>query len=208
MIVPHPEDENIHILTASYCSLRDLFPLDQTIELDMGCGSGSYTTQLAAKYPERKVFASDVMIGRLRKLVKRNIRENVDNISALRVESRHLLGYMIPDACIDRLHLLCPDPWPKDKHRANRLMASDFVTHIARILKPYKVFHFSSDDAPYFDAVVEVMDQSGRFVRDDSQIADLEGIQSDFERRWLAQGKPVRHAAWRVLPAVKPAVGH
>lgn len=208
MIVPHIEDSSIHILTASYCTLHDLFPPNETIEVDLGCGNGSYTTQLAQMYPERRVFGCDVMIGRLRKLVKRNRRLNIENITALRVESRHLLGYMIPDASVDRLHLLCPDPWPKDRHRANRFLSSDMVGQIARILKPDAIFHFSSDDAPYFDAVVNVMETSHRFVNEDDAIADLKTLQSDFEKRWLSQGKAVRHAAWRVIPAVKPAAGH
>ena len=89
------------------------------VELDMGCGKGSFTTMLATRYPARTVLAADVLSDRLRKLVRRNRREGVDNMIVLKCEARMLIARILPDACLDRLHILCPDPWPKDKHRGN-----------------------------------------------------------------------------------------
>lgn len=190
-------EKEILILTADYCSLRDHIPVDHICELDMGCGNGSFTTLLAQRYPERKIFASDVMLGRLRKLARRNGRVNVDNVSCLRVESRHLIGYMLPDNAFDRIHLLCPDPWPKDKHRVNRLMSSNFMGRLVRVLKSGGIFHFSSDEPEYYFPTVELVTRSGLFELAPDAIADIADIRSDFENRWLTLGKPVRHIAWR-----------
>jgi tRNA (guanine-N7-)-methyltransferase len=191
-----PEDKNIAILTSEYCRLDDKFDLsDKIIELDLGCGKGSFTTRLAERYPERLVFAADVMIGRLRKLQKRNDREGVSNIKPLRVEARHLLS-MIPDSKINRLHILCPDPWPKGRHRANRLLCSDFVSQLHRVLVPKGHFHFSTDDVQYHDIVRRVIAASGIFEEQNELLCDLADIKSDFEIRWNEQGKKVYHILW------------
>ena len=79
---------------------------------------------LAARYPERRILAADVMLGRLRKVVKRLERSGSANWEVLRVEARMLIGRMLPDASLDRIHLLCPDPWPKGRHRGHRLLAA------------------------------------------------------------------------------------
>ena len=115
------------------------------VELDMGCGKGSFTTELAKRHPERLILAADMLSGRLRKLVKRNQREGVNNMRVMKAEARMLIARLLPDRALDRIHILCPDPWPKDRHSGNRLLSSDFMTHIHRVLKDDGVWHFSTD---------------------------------------------------------------
>lgn len=174
----------------------------------MGCGAGSFTVALAAKYPDRQIFAADVMIGRLRKVVRKSEQAKLQNISVLRVEARNLIAMMLPDASLDRIHLLCPDPWPKNRHRGNRLICSDFTTQLHRVLKTDGIFHFSSDDEYYCNAVNKVIAASGLFQLHPAGIADLDGVKSDFEKRWLAEGKVVHHRAWIKLPLPKITIGH
>lgn len=204
--MPHPEDADIRILTGCY-ELLDV-PQDQVTELDMGCGAGSFTVALAARYPERKIFAADVMLGRLRKVVKKAKRANLENLQVLRVEARMLIALMLPDNSLDRMHLLCPDPWPKNRHRGHRLLCCDFTTQLHRVLKPGKIFHFSSDDENYCDAVNRVMSASGLFSEAPEAIEDIAEVKSDFELRWLEEGKMVHHRAWKTLPLPEAVIGH
>ena len=153
--MPHKEDAKIRILTGAYERL--VLPQDKICELDICCGTGSFSVALAANYPERHILCADVMLGRLRKVVRRCNHNNVENLNVLRVEARHLIGIMLPDDSLDRIHLLCPDPWPKNRHRGHRLLCCDFTTQLHRVLKKGTVFHFSSDDENYCDAVNRVM---------------------------------------------------
>lgn len=178
------------------------------VELDMGCGKGTFTTELARRYPERIVLAADVMSGRLRKLVKRNLRERIENLIAIKAEARMLIGRLLPDGLVSRLHILCPDPWPKGRHRGNRLLSSDFMSQIHRILKPGGVWHFSTDDAAYLEAVKHSVAASELFREEPARIADIADVKTDFELLWNSEGKPVHHHAWVALPLPRPAIGH
>ena len=190
----NPVDELIEILTDSYVNLN--IPTDKIIELDLGCGKGAFTTALAEKYPERIIYAVDVMLGRLRTLGKRNIRNGVYNMKLLRAEAWYLIGNALPDSSIDRLHLLCPDPWPKEKHKGNRLISNEFLGRLHIKLKKSGVFHFSTDDTDYYSQAVRTISSSKLFVRDDETIADILNIKTDFENRWNEQGLEVNHCAW------------
>ena len=203
----HPEDSKINIFTGVYRHYTPA-PAPGGVELDMGCGSGSFTIALAKKYPDRQILAADVMLGRLRKVVKKMERAELENMDVLRVEARFLIAQMLPDGALDRIHILCPDPWPKNRHRGNRLLCSDFTTQLHRVLKPEGVFHFSSDDEAYCEAVNNVISASGLFELDPAGIADLAGVRSDFEERWLAEGKMVHHRAWRRKPLPECTIGH
>ncbi len=200
------EDKFITIPGCVYCGIDKLvdFNPDAPVELDMGCGKGSFTTALAKCYPERTIIAADVMIGRLRTLARRNQRENVTNITPLRMEARQLIGQVIPDGFLHRLHILCPDPWPKERHRANRLMCSDFMVHLNRVLKSGGLFHFSTDDIPYLEAVKRVVETSGLFEEYPEGYDDIADIKSDFELRWTGKGLKVTHIVWKALDNVKP----
>ena len=202
----HVEDAKIRLLSREYLVL-DVDP-DAVNELDLGCGSGSFTAALAGKYPDRHILAADVMLGRLRKVVRRLERCGSDNWEVLRVEARMLIGRMLPDASLDRIHLLCPDPWPKGRHRGHRLLASDFTAALHRVLKPDGIFHFSSDDANYCDAVERVMTESLLFAPCADGAADLAEVKSDFEVRWLEAGRAVRHRTWKRLPLPPHTIGH
>ena len=106
------------------------------VEMDMGCGRGKFTLELAKRFPERLVIASDVMIGRLRRLDAKVEKRQLANVRLLRAESGQAAEFQLPLHSIDRLHLLCPDPWPKDRRKARRLVSTSFLCTLRRVLKP------------------------------------------------------------------------
>ncbi len=155
---------------------------------------------MARSFPDRVIISADVMLGRLRKLAKMVRRDGSQNIHLFRVEARHLVSIIMPDRSVDRLHILCPDPWPKFRHKGNRLLSSDFMAQINRILKKDGIFHFATDDAEYMAAVTKLVDESMLFERaDQSVLDDVRDFKTEFETDWLAMGRTVPHVAWRAL---------
>ena len=125
----------IHFLTNTYQVIDPLFDrYPRSIELDMGCGKGRFTLELAARYPERLILGADIMAGRLRRVAKKADRRHLENLELLRTLNLDLMAFLLPPACIDRVHLLCPDPWPKDKHRNKRLVTAYFLAKVADTL--------------------------------------------------------------------------
>lgn len=185
----------IEVLTSVYAPLP-LF--GGKVELDLGCGKGRFAATLAERYPERSVLAADVMLGRLRKVDGKARRGALPNARPLRVEAWMLVGRMLPAGSVSRIHVLCPDPWPKKKHKGNRLMSSEFVSRLAVVLSPEGVLHFATDDAAYMESTRRVVMGSGLFSRPDSAlINDVSDIKTEFELLWEREGRTVEHSAWR-----------
>jgi tRNA G46 methylase TrmB len=65
------------------------------------------------------------------------------------------------------------------------------MTHLHRILRPGGMLHFATDDRPYLATVRTLVEASGFFDVFPEGMSELQGLQTDFEARWLAQGKPV-----------------
>jgi tRNA (guanine-N7-)-methyltransferase len=149
------------------------------------------------------------MIGRLRKVENRAKAAGIDgNLRILRCEARNLLGRLLPDGSLDAIHILCPDPWPKNRHRGHRLLCSDFMAQIHRVLKADGILHFSSDDREYCRLMAENVEGSALFRPDQEAGTPWQGIVTDFERKWLEAGRTVEHRFWRRNPLPPKTIGH
>lgn len=201
------KEENSMLVLDNFYRLLEL-PHDRIIELDLGCGNGRFSEEMAARFPERLFLAADIMMGRMRRCDNRARRGGLANMIPIRAEARLLTGALLPQGSLNRIHILCPDPWPKDRHRHHRLICSEFVGRLHGLLKENGEFHFSSDDLPYLEIVTRVVERSGLFRRDDSRLPEIADIKTDFERRWLSKGKTVTHCLWVKQPYQFSGKGH
>jgi tRNA (guanine-N7-)-methyltransferase len=66
-----------------------------------------------AAFPERDFLGVERMLGRVDKTMRKIERMQLPNARIMRLESAYTVGWLLPKASVSRLHLLCPDPWPK-----------------------------------------------------------------------------------------------
>ena len=173
-------------------------PASSGLEIDLGCGDGSFSAELSALNPDKTIIAVDTLGGRLEKCRKKALKSNLQNMIIIKAEALFFLQIMLPDDSADAIHLLCPDPWPKDKHRYHRIISSEFTGIIARKLKEKGIFHFSTDHSPYFEATKRIFSLNTQF----KQIPipeKLIPLKTDFEIQWNSEGKEVRHICWQKI---------
>ncbi len=164
------------------------------LEVDLGCGDGSFLVELARHHPERDFLGVERLLGRVRKVCRRITRGGLDNARVLRLESRHVVEWLLPQASVSRMHLLCPDPWPKVRHHRRRLVNGDFLTAVSRVLEPGGEFLFMTDHEGYHLWVEERVGESGRFERLEWAEDAFFQPKTDFQRLWESQGRRM----WRV----------
>lgn len=143
----------------------DIFGTDGPFEVDLGCGDGGFLLQMAAHYPERRFLGIERLLGRVRGVCSRAAVRGLENVKVLRVESRYFLEWMVRPGCVSRLHYLCPDPWPKERHHKNRLVQDDFLPVLHRSLADGGEFLFKTDHEEYFLWVLNHVARSGLFSR-------------------------------------------
>ena len=61
-----PDESLIHPVTSAIepIDLAKLFPVEQPLELELGCGDGSFTLQYALALPEQNIVALERLLGR------------------------------------------------------------------------------------------------------------------------------------------------
>ena len=174
-----------------------LFPeAARPLELDIGCGDGTFLLRMAAHYPERDFLGIERLGGRIRKICRRALREGLTNVRVIHLESAYTLSWLLPAGCASRVHLLFPDPWPKKRHAFHRFVHPDNLAGIHRVLAPHAPFLFKTDHEDYFTEASEVVDASPLFQRlpwiDHGEFYPV----TDFESQWISQGKQIHSARW------------
>jgi len=159
------------------------------LEVDLGCGDGSFLIGMAAEYPERDFLGVERLLGRVKKVCKKISRRGLANARVLRLESRYSIEWLLPEASVSRIHLLCPDPWPKVRHHRRRLMQEDFFEAVERMLAPGGEFLFMTDHEEYFEWAGEKLAAWGRFERMEWEEDSFFYPKTDFQQQWEAEGK-------------------
>jgi tRNA (guanine-N7-)-methyltransferase len=177
---------------------EEIFPHHQgPLEIDLGCGEGSFLLAMAKAHPERCFLGVERLKGRVAKVAKKIQQAGIQNCRILRLESAYTVAWLLPSASVSRLHLLCPDPWPKKKHHRRRLILDpEFNEGLERILEPQGHFLLKTDDADYYEAGTTHCDALPWLARQDWPEEAFYYPQTDFERIWLRSGRSIHRARW------------
>jgi tRNA (guanine-N7-)-methyltransferase len=131
--------------------------------LEVGFGGGEHALAQIAAFPGIGLIACEVFENGICSLLSRLVPEGGEadetlpgNLRIWPDDARLLLA-KLPDACLDRLFLLFPDPWPKARHAKRRFVHPAMLPVVARVLRPGGLWRVASDDPTYQDWVRSVM---------------------------------------------------
>jgi len=129
--------------------LADLFDRSpELVLLEIGFGGGEHLLHRALESPETGFIGVEPFVNSMAKFVAAAGDAGVTNVRLFDDDATQLLDWL-PDACLDGIDLLYPDPWPKMRHWKRRFVNEVNLDRFARVLKPGARFCFASDIDTY-----------------------------------------------------------
>ena len=170
--------------------LNQIFPEKTKVIMEIGSGMGEATAQIAKANPEVGYVAVEMHSPGLAALLILINQMDLENIKLIREDATYLLANHIPDNSLDGIHLLFPDPWPKNRQHKRRMVQSEFIEMVGRKLKPGGFIHIATDWQPYADWIKVRFDKSGSFS---GGVVDRPSwrVLSKFEGQGLRKGHQV-----------------
>lgn len=118
------------------------------LRVEIGFGGGEHLIEAAAAEPDVDFIGCEPFINGMARLLSRIEARGLRNIRLHRGDAAEVLD-RLPDACLSRVYLFYPDPWPKRRHRKRRFVSTENLDRLARVLKPGAELRFATDIDDY-----------------------------------------------------------
>jgi len=116
--------------------------------LEVGFGAGEHLAAQAAARPDIGFIGCEPFINGVAQLVALIEEKRLDNVRIHPDDARQVLD-ALPDASIDRLFVLFPDPWPKARHHRRRFIGPENLPALARVMADGAELRTATDDVGY-----------------------------------------------------------
>ncbi len=129
---------------------EELFdPLPQRLFLEIGFGGGEHLAWQAAHNPDTAFIGAEYFVTGVATLLGQLQEQGAEAPLRLYLGDARDLMERLPDAVLDRVFILFPDPWPKKRHHKRRLIQRETLDLLARLLKDGGELRFATDDPGY-----------------------------------------------------------
>ncbi len=177
--------------------LGAVFGNARPVEVEIGVGKGTFLLARAAARPEVNFLGIEYAGAYCRYAADRCRRAALTNVRMLHADAAGFFRACLPDASLQRVHIYFPDPWPKRRHHRRRLIQPAFLNDVRRVLRAGGQLLIVTDHMGYFRQIRAVLERAAGFARVafPKMSSGGEFVGTNFERKYIAQGRPFYAAA-------------
>jgi tRNA (guanine-N7-)-methyltransferase len=167
-------------------------PLRNTLArrwLEIGFGGGEHMAHQAALHADVTVFGAEAFLNGVAKALAHLEEKQVSNCLVHYGDARALLE-ALPEKSFERIYLLYPDPWPKERQKRRRFVNAQNLAHFHRLLKDDGTFLFASDIPDYVDWTREHVAHHGGFAEQGDATQPFEHwTRTRYETKAIREGR-------------------
>ena len=181
---------------------EEIFSSPSPITLELGCGKGEYTVDLAKNEKDRNFIGIDIKGARMWTGAKQVEEELISNAAFLRCEIENINHFFSPGE-VDELWITFPDPQMKKNRK--RLTSTRFLNLYRQILRPDGIINLKTDSPFLYEYTKRLVELNGLEVL---QITDdlygtgkadpVTSIKTFYEQQWLSRGKKIKLISFRL----------
>jgi len=178
------------------------FGNENSVVLELGCGKGEYTVELAEKFSDINYIGVDIKGARLWKGAKIALSKGLKNVAFLRTNIEIITQFFAPGE-VDEIWLTFPDP--QMKKTSKRLTSTAFLNKYKYFLKTDGIIHLKTDSNfqfSYTSALVhlnkfEVLAETNNLYESEI-VNDTLHIKTFYEKQWLSRGITIKYIAFKL----------
>jgi tRNA (guanine-N7-)-methyltransferase len=175
------------------------FKNNNPVVLELACGKGEYTVNLAQMFPGKNFIGIDYKGNRIWRGAKTAIEEGVSNVAFLRMQIENLVDYFAPGE-VDEIWITFPDPQPQLSREKKRLTSPRFLNMYEQVLKEGGCVNLKTDNDGLYEysvgKIAELKLPSHIQTADlyHSEYADeVLSIKTYYEKKYLKDNKNINY---------------
>lgn len=181
---------------------KNIFKNHNPIILELGCGKGEYTVELAARYSDRNFIGVDIKGARIWTGAKKSFEAAMKNVSFIRTDIEMINRFFATDE-VSEIWLTFPDPQMKKVNK--RLTSTNFMRLYQQFIVNKGIIHLKTDSNflfSYTKEMIKVNDYQAIAHTDNLYSAPLSdpilGIKTFYEQQWLNRGISIKYIAFKL----------
>jgi len=204
VIQPAVEDvfEKDHLLKGKWAEF--FFKNNYPIVLELGCGKGEYTINLAKKYNNKNFIGIDIKGARIWKGAREVEEMGLKNVCFIRTRIELISSFFSKDE-IREIWITFPDPQSKRKREKKRLTNPWFINLYRDFLISEGIIHLKTDDFSLFEYTLDIIRQNNLellFSTNDlynTEVADEDlFVKTFYEQQFIEEGKKINFLSFRL----------
>ena len=184
------------------------FHNDHPIVLELGCGKGEYTVELAKLYPDTNFIGVDIKGARMWTGATQALQEGLKNVAFLRTNIEIIERFFSEDE-VQEIWLTFSDPQMKNPRK--RLTSTYFMERYRKFLIDGGIIHLKTDSNFLFTYTTYMVEHNHLPI--EYRTEDLYGnhnfqssifnsqlltIQTYYESMWIARGLNIKYMKWQL----------
>ena len=186
---------------------RTLYPEAKELHVEIGCGKGRFTVEMAKTHPDILFVAVERVLDAMVVAMERVENAKLTNVYFIGSDAREI-PEIFASGEVDSIYLNFSDPWPGSRHAKRRLTHHNFLLLYREVLKEGGTLQIKTDNAPLFDFSVKEIPQYGFTLSDltyDLHKNGPVGVMTDYEQKFYEQGLPIKRCVATMIPWEMPA---
>ena len=184
------------------------FHNDNPIVLELGCGKGEYTVELAKLYPDLNFIGVDIKGARMWTGATQALNEGLKNVAFLRTNIEIIERFFAEDE-VQEIWLTFSDPQMKNPRK--RLTSTYFMARYRKFLTDGGIIHLKTDSNFLFTYTTYMVEKNHlplefrtEDLYGDNNVqcsmfnVQLLSIQTYYESMWIARGLNIKYMKWQL----------
>ncbi len=184
---------------------KEFYKNENPLVLELGCGKGEYSVNLAKKYPNKNFLGIDIKGARFWRGAKTALEEGLQNVGFLRTQIE-LIEHCFAKNEVDEIWITFPDPQIKYKRTKHRLTNEEFLNNYRKVLKPEGVIHLKTDSEFMHGYTLGLLHGLGEkiiYAHHDvygstGAPKEVTEIQTFYEQQYLDKGKKITYVSFQL----------
>lgn len=181
---------NIAIENKKYFDYKKLFGNDKPVEMEIGCGKGSFIVQKAKQNPNVNFIAVELLQNIIVMACELAKKEGLKNIRFFNSGAEYLPRY-IKENSISNIYLNFSPPFPKIGSESHRLTSDHFVKAYKSFLITGGAVFQKTDDREFFEYSFNKFNEHGfsvEEVTDKISKGEIDNIETEYEKMFKKKG--------------------
>lgn len=180
------------------------FKNNNPIVVELACGKGEYTINLAKTYPSTNFIGIDIKGARMYVGAKKALNENMANVLFIRTRIEFLHS-IFDNGEINEIWLTFPDPQEKKSNSKKRLTSSRFLNMYKNILSGDRIVNLKTDNTILYNYTKNILITNNTKIESDifdvyntpsrDKILD---IKTYYESMFLNEGKEIHYLRFKL----------